>query len=413
MRLEGTAGSSRWLLAAWFLLTCAAVARAQGQQPAQESKPSMDIYGFAQADSIADFMQNDPNWYDVVRPSKLPNAPNQFGQDGHFYMSARQSRFGVSGNLPTSNGDVKGVFEFDMFGVGPDAGQTTIRLRHAWGQWKQVGAGQTNSEFMDVDVFPNVLDYWGPNGMLFFRNVQVFWEPYRDGDSNARIAIEKPGASGDAGLYADRVELQNITGRFPMPDFTGHYRYAQKWGYVQVGGALRYIAYDDNLANDPYNLSGHVWGWGISVSSNLKPGPNDTIRLQIVEGAGVENYFNDAPVDVGVKKNPGNAVTPVVGQALNDFGLVLYLDHTWNERFTSSVGYSRVDISNSDGQAANAYKNGQYASGNILYTPAKNVMMGGELQWARRENYSDGYSVNDFRIQVSFKYSFGIHLGGQ
>jgi len=182
---------------------------------------------------------------------------------------------------------------------------------------------------------------------------------------------------------------------------------------VQVGGALRYIAYDDNLPNDAFNLSGHVWGWGISVSSNLKPTPNDVIRLQIVEGAGVENYFNDAPVDVGVKKNPGNAVTPVLGQALNDFGLVLYLDHTWNENFSSSVGYSRVDISNSDGQAPNAYKNGQYASGNLLYTPVKNMMMGGELQWVRRENYSDGFSVNDFRIQFSFKYSFGIHLGGQ
>ena len=108
-----------------------------------------------------------------------------------------------------------------MFGVGVDAGQTTIRLRHAWGQWKQIGAGQTNSQFMDVDVFPNVLDYWGPNGMLFFRNVQVFWEPYRDGDSNARVAIENPGASGDAGVLADRVELQNVKARFPSPDITG------------------------------------------------------------------------------------------------------------------------------------------------------------------------------------------------
>ena len=179
------------------------------------------------------------------RPSRLPNVANQFGQDGHFYLSARQSRFGVKGTLPTSNGDVKGQFEFDMFGVGGDAGQTTIRLRHAWGQWKQIGAGQTNSQFMDVDVFPNTLEYWGPNGMLFFRNVQVFWEPFNDGTSNARIAIEAPGASGDAGVFADRVELQNVKARFPSPDFTGHYRKGGKWGYVQVGGALRYIAYDD------------------------------------------------------------------------------------------------------------------------------------------------------------------------
>jgi hypothetical protein len=55
--------------------------------------------------------------------------------------------------------------------------------------------GQTNSQFMDVDVFPNILDYWGPNGMLFFRNVQFFYEPYNDGESNTRVAIENPGAS--------------------------------------------------------------------------------------------------------------------------------------------------------------------------------------------------------------------------
>ena len=396
----------RWLLiAAALLIATAGRARAQGQ-------PSMEIYGFAQADAIVDFNQNDPNWYDVNRPSRLPSSPDQFGQDGHFYLSARQSRFGVKGTMPTSMGDVKGTFEFDMFGVGADAGQTTIRLRHAYGQWKQIGAGQTNSQFMDVDVFPNVLDYWGPNGMLFFRNVQVFWQPYTSGDSHVRVAVENPGASGDAGVYADRIELQNIKPRFPAPDFTGHYRAATKWGYVQIGGALRYLAYDDLLTNDPLNLNGHVWGGGGSVSSNVKAGKNDVLRLQAIYGAGIENYFNDAPIDVGVQKNPGNVITPVAGKALPIFGLVTYLDHTWNSRFTTAAGYSRVDVTNSDGQAPNAFKVGQYASGNLLWTPVPNVMMGGELQWARRQNFSDGFSVNDVRLQFSFKYSFSVKVGG-
>ena len=29
------------------------------------------------------------------------------------------------------------------------------------------------SAYMDPDVFPNSLEYWGPTGMVFFRNVQV------------------------------------------------------------------------------------------------------------------------------------------------------------------------------------------------------------------------------------------------
>ena len=57
-----------------------------------------------------------------------------------------------------------------MFGVGADAGKTTIRLRHAYAQWGELLAGQTNSVFMDGDSFPNVIDYWGPTGMIFLRN---------------------------------------------------------------------------------------------------------------------------------------------------------------------------------------------------------------------------------------------------
>src|SRR3982750_2601001 len=34
--------------------------------------PRIEIYGFAQADAIGDFNTNNPDWFDVNRPSKLP-----------------------------------------------------------------------------------------------------------------------------------------------------------------------------------------------------------------------------------------------------------------------------------------------------------------------------------------------------
>jgi hypothetical protein len=405
--------AARWTVSLAAVLVLLTAPPARAQQPATDQKPTLEIYGFGQADAIVDLEQNDPAWFDVNRPSRLPSVHHEFGEDGHFYLSARQSRFGARGTLPTSNGDVTATFEFDMFGVGHDAGLTTIRLRHAYGQWKQIGAGQTNSQFMDVDVFPNILDYWGPNGMLFFRNVQVFWEPFNDGTSNARIAIENPGASGDGGVFAERTELQNIQARFPAPDFTGHYRRGgSDWGYVQVGGALRYLAYDDLLPNDAFDLAGHVWGWGISVSSNLKASANDTIRLQGIYGEGIENYFNDAPIDVGIEANPGHPRTPVVGKALPILGLVTYLDHNWNSRFSSSVGYSRVNVDNSNLQAATAFHIGQYATANLLWTPVTNVMIGGEYQWGKRRNFTDHFESDDHRFQFSFKYSFSAKLAG-
>jgi hypothetical protein len=263
---------------------------------------------------------------------------------------------------------------------------------------------------MDPDVFPNSLEYWGPTGMVFFRNVQVRWMPIR-GDTSLTLALERPGASGDAGVLSDRIELQNIRGRFPIPDITGAYKMGQKWGYVRAAGALRYIKWDD-LLDDQFDLSGDAWGWGINLSSNLNATPNDVVRLQFVFGEGIQNYMNDSPVDVGIESNLPNPVTPVVGTPLPIIGLVAFLDHKWSDRWSTSVGYSYQDNDNSDGQAPDAFKIGHYALGNLLFYPAPNVMAGGEFQWGRRENFSDGFESDGFKLQFSFRYNFSYKLGG-
>ena len=262
---------------------------------------------------------------------------------------------------------------------------------------------------MDIDVFPNSLEYWGPTGMVFFRNVQVRWMPIK-GDTRLTLALERPGASGDQGVYSDRVELQNIRARFPVPDISGEFRKGGKWGYAEVAGILRQIKWDDVL-DDQFDLSGSATGWGINLSSNLKASENDTIRLQFVFGEGIQNYMNDSPVDIGVQNNFSNTRTPIEGQPIPMTGFVGFVDHTWNEKFTTAVGYSRQDQDNTDGQGATAFKAGQYALGNVLYTPVQNVMVGGELQWGRRENLN-GFTSDGFKVQFSFKYNFSHKLGG-
>src|SRR6516164_285407 len=129
---------------------------------AEDSTRNFEIYGFAMADWIQDTKRVDPNWQDAFRPSKIAAPEGEFGTNGQASVSAKQSRLGFKGTLPTGEDtaplDFK--FEFDMFGVGADAGKTTIRLRHPYGEWGQLLAGQTHSLFMDIDVFPNVIDYW-------------------------------------------------------------------------------------------------------------------------------------------------------------------------------------------------------------------------------------------------------------
>lgn len=121
----------------------APAAPVQDAKPAAEEKPRMEIYGAAMMDMGYQTGQNDPNWFDVLRPTKLPSFANEYGTDGRYFAGVRQSRLGVKGFIPTSAGEIKTIFEFELFGTGVDAGQTTFRLRHAWGELGQVGAGQT------------------------------------------------------------------------------------------------------------------------------------------------------------------------------------------------------------------------------------------------------------------------------
>src|SRR5580658_1676612 len=271
-----------------------------------EPMDSFNIYGFTMLDSGYDFGQVDPSWYDVVRPTKLPSYHNEFAPSGNVYASVRQTRFGVKTSSPTPLGDLKTIFEFELFGTGVDAGQTTFRLRHAYGELGQFGAGQTWSPFMDIDVFPNTVEYWGPNGMVFFRNVQIRWMPIRSKRGGVTIALERPGASGDQGVYADRIELSNIRPRFNFPDLSGNARIVRNWGYVQMAGIVRKIGWVDTSGN-PVNLGGSVVGWGVNLTSNLNLSKKNVAKLAFVYGSGIENYMNDAPVDVGVATNPPNS----------------------------------------------------------------------------------------------------------
>jgi hypothetical protein len=119
---------------------------------------SLEIYGFAMTDFGYNFNQIDPAWFDALRVTKLPTSKNQFGSDGNTYFSVRQSRFGVQGWTPTAGGELHAVFDFDIFGVGVDEGQTTMRVRNAYGEFGRVLVGQANTPFMDGDVFPNTLE---------------------------------------------------------------------------------------------------------------------------------------------------------------------------------------------------------------------------------------------------------------
>lgn len=379
-----------------------------------QDKNWFQVYGFAMTDIGYDFKQIHPDWYDVVRPTKLPTYENEYGTDGNAYFSVRQTRFGVKSSTQTGLGELFTQFEWELFGTGVDAGQTTIRLRHAYGELGCIGVGQYWSPFMDIDVFPNTVEYWGPNGMAFFRNIQFRYMPIK-GDTRLTFALERPGASADGGVYSEILQQQNIDAQFPVPDFSAEYRSAHDWGYVELAGIVRYMKWKDQGA-DSIDLSGDAIGWGLNLSSNIKITQNDIARLSVLYGAGVQNYMNDATVDVGIETT-NDPEKPVKGVAIPLLGVVAFLEHNWSDKFATAIGYSMLSMDNTNGQDYNAFKMGNYAIGNLIYYPVENVMMVAELQYGNRDNfnnleagqeYPEGYlkTSDILKLQFSFKYNF-------
>ena len=366
---------------------------------ANADKARVEIYGFTQMDAIQDFKRVDPDWNATLRPSKIPvncggaNPDPGCGKNGETVFSVRQTRLGANGFVPTSEGELRTQFEFDLFGVGADAGQTTFRLRQAWGEIGPFLVGQTNSLFMDGDVYPNTIDYWGPSGMIFFRNVQARWTPYRQDGMKFAVALEGPGN----GVDNSSAGFGNVTAHNSLPDLTAQLRMDRDWGHAQVAGILRKVGYETTgTANgDP---SGSKTGYGLNLTSSYKTFGNDKINAQLAYGKGIAAYSNDCCVDLATDAAGNAELVPLLDW-------MLYYDHWWNAKLSSSIGYSENFQNNTSGQAGSAQRIGQYSSVNLLYYPVKNVMTGVELLYGRREN-KDGAAGDDTRIQFSAKFNF-------
>jgi hypothetical protein len=117
--------------------------------------------------------------------------------------------------------------------------------------------------------------------------------------------------------------------------------------------------------------------------------------------------MNDGGMDLAPSANFNTGDLEAEAVALT--GALAYYDHWWSDQWSSSIGYSITKVDNTNFQDPGAFSKIDYASGNLLYYPADNLMIGGELMWGERKNNNDD-TEDGFRFQFSVKYNFGIKL---
>jgi hypothetical protein len=363
----------------------------------------MEVSGKVQLDLIYDFKKVDPAWNTTLRPSKIPiNCPGLpgtndpgCGKDGEAIVSPRQTAISFKGFVPTQVGQLKTDLSLDLFNVG--GANTGFRLLRAWGEVGAFGAGQYDTLFMNLDLFPNTLDYWGPSGMIFVRNPQVRYTPLRTEAMKLAFSLESPYAAVDTGKLP--LEGLGLTSWTKYPDVVGKFSMMGGWGFFDVGGIVRSVGYKSTTTanGDP---SGAKTGYGVTADASVNLFSKDRITSQVTYGKGIASYMNDGGVDLAPAGGIGQGA-----ELVQSIGVMLYYDHYWSDAWASSIGVSGHRQDNTAGQAANAFKQGSYASTNILYTPAKNVLWGAELLWGQKEQL-DGASAIDTRVQFTGQFKF-------
>lgn len=360
----------------------------------------LEFSGQLMLDAIYDFKRVDPMSNATLRPSMIPtNCPGGAGcgQNGESIFSVRQSKLALRGFFPTGLGEVKTLFDMDLFASA--GGQTRARMLNAWAQVGAFGVGQYDSLFMDADIFPNTIDYWGPSGMVSVRNPQLRYT-FRERDGwKVAVSLEAPGAAIDTGKVSeiDSTLAEKVAPRTRVPDLVASVRYEGDRGHVQAAGIVRRLGYHTPGSADA-KPSGAKPGYGINLSGALNTVGSDRLMGALALGRGIASYMNDGGSDLA----PDAAIR---AQAVRSLGWLLYYDRQWSDQWSSSIGYSEHRQYNTEGQLGSAFKVGRYASVNLLFHPVSSVTTGLELLWGRLRTRDD-HSGRDYRIQLSAKYTF-------
>jgi DcaP outer membrane protein len=248
-------------------------------------------------------------------------------------------------------------------------------LRQAYGEYGGWLIGQTWSTFMDLDDLPETVDFNGPIGAPFSRRAMV---RYSFGDAKAGVrftfAAEDP-----------EDQFGGASGSERMPQLVA--RVDKSFGWGAVNARL--------LVHEKRSFAQTKRGFGVGVGASYKLSDKDLLVSQYTRVDGdIDQLYGSNGYGVGA--DTGNITFD------RNQGMVLGYARTFTSRLRGSVvlGLNR-------GKTAQAVDNKTLSElfVNLIYSPIKNVELGSELIFGKRETF-DREAGRLFRFDLMGRYSF-------
>ena len=345
------------------------------------------VYGYARLNAAYDIDENVTTSTMAGDFSAINTGAAENNEvTGHFDADAVQSRIGIRTMSPEG---VKMVVEGDFRGG-------TLRLRHAYGEYNGVLAGQTWSNFNSFAGFTSTLDFDSVSAAgLFGRTAQL---RYTTGPMS--FSVEEPRSNlVDGSLDSDPVTekdgLPTLTARFE--DSAGSFSYS-------AAGLVHQVGYDTGTTDES------AMGFGAFFAGKLAI--TDMISIQgsvnYSDGANSymwrtgENYYGpDAYVAPNGDVETISTIGATLGTSLN-LGEGRKLNVVYG---MAQNDYDDVEADYGSAAVAGAAETNSVLMANYQFSPVKNVMMGAELQYMMTEDMS-GDDGDASRLLFAAQYNF-------
>lgn len=332
-------------------------------------------------------------------------------REGQAFFDARFSRLNFETRTPAAGSEVKTLIEFDFWmynNQGSDAQLNSSggRFRHAYLQWGGWLAGQTWTNFIDLDALPDTIDWGGPSGALTVRQPQLRYRKEIAKGHALSVAAEHARTDityADNRSFSGNDYFSNRRARDRRPDLTAKYKWTGGSGHLSLSALWRELRWED-----PNDQSEHDYqAYGASLGATFKPGSGGSyLFAQTSGGSGIGRYMGELynEGDAGTYDPATDRFTPT-----KVWGVSLGGTFYWSERWRSTLAFGRTRITDHPSQA-NSYDgipDRQYSTAhlNLMWSPFDGMDLGGEYIWGLRET-ATGMKGNGSRITLGARYSF-------
>ena len=356
------------------------------QTPAQATAPDPAADGFKIGGFV--FKPGGRIKLDIIRDFKpignedvfdIRTIPLDGSEGGNSSLHARETRLFLDVRGPVEGRELRMYVETDFFGSG-----NALRLRHAFGSYGGLLAGQNWSTFVDESNIPNTIDLESPMAYPFIRQAQLRWTQKLSTKVTWSTALED-----------NRSTIQPPAGvpgkaEFPFPDVVTRLRYdGARWHAVAAGfvGWGRFRPVD----GDPDDVT----LWGLMLSGRVKTVGRDYLYSVVTLGEGVGRYRG------------GPTAVPDASGTLQPIPLTAFLagyEHFWSPRLSSNAVFSQAWSREKDYYPREFNEYLGYAAVNLLYwfLPDR-AWAGVEYLHGRRRVFS-GQAGNADRLQFAVRF---------